>query len=311
MLKIWVYAASVVAFFRAVRSPARSGAVSSPEPEAPAPGWKGFLADLKAEVKKDQLSIVAGSLAYYALLALIPAMIAVISIYGLAFDASDVERQIADLADTLPEAAQELITEQLSSVVEGNAAGLGIGVAISILAALWSASSGMKALIAATNIVFNEDETRGFLELRGLAVALTFAMILVGGAALGAIVLLPRLLPLGTLGETLVSLAVWPLVVLVMAGGLAVLYRYGPAHTNPSWEWAGVGAGGAAVLWALLTLIFSFYVTTFGSFSATYGALAGVIVLLLWFYLSGFVVLLGAEVNAVHAHRKETAAATA
>ncbi len=303
--RLWVVAAAVVAFMQSARSaPRRVAPPVEPEVESVEPGWKGFFADFKAEVKEDRLTVIAGSLAYYAFLALIPALIALVSFYGLAFDTADVERQIQDIADVLPDEAEELILTQLSAVVEGNPAGLGVGLAVSILAALWSASAGVKALIATINLVFDEDETRGFLMVRGLSLLFTLGALLFAAVGLGALVLLPRVLPLSAVGGTVLSVAIWPVVVAVMAVGLAVLYRWGPAHTEPSWSWVWGGAFGAAAAWALLTVLFGLYASTFGSFSATYGALAGVIVLLLWFYLSGLVILLGAEASAVHQHRQ-------
>ncbi len=304
LLKLWVYAAAVPAFVRTVRNPPEE----ETEADAVPPEPTTFFQQFKAEAKKDQLPVIAGALAYYALLALIPTLIALVSIYGLAFDASDVERQLADIADALPDEAEELVTEQLRSVVESNATGLGIGVVVSIVAALWSASSGVKALIGATNLVFDEEETRGFLKVRGLSLLFMLGSVVVAAIGLGLMVVLPRVLSLGGLAEALVSLATWPVVVLVVAGGLSVLYHFGPAHTHPKWEWASLGALGAAVAWGLLTFVFGFYVSTFGNFSATYGTLAGVIILLLWFYLSGLVILLGAEANAVLAKRRAAAA---
>ncbi len=307
LMKLWVYAAAVPAFVRTVRE---GRPIEEESPAAGAFEPKSFFKQFREEAKKDQLSVIAGSLAYYALLSLIPTLIALVSIYGLVFDAADVERQISDLADVLPDEAEDLVLVQLENVVQSNTAGLGIGVVVSIIAALWSASSGVKALIAATNLVFDEEETRSFLVVRGLSLAFMAGAVVVAAVGIGGMVVLPRVLPLGGIAETLVSLAIWPAVVVVVALVLSLLYHFGPAHTHPKWEWASLGATGAAVAWAVLTLVFSFYVKTFGSFSATYGALAGVIILLLWFYLSGFVVLLGAEANAVLAHRRRTTAAT-
>ncbi len=312
MLRIGLLLAGVVAFVQAIReAPRRPRDEVSPVAAPPrggggphTPGAAGFFKDFRQEVKEDRLPTVAASLAYYAMMALVPALIALVSIYGLIFDPADVERQIADLADILPDEAEDLVTTQLGNVVNAPAAGLGIGLVVSILAALWSASSGVKALISATNIVHGIEETRGFVKLRGLALGFTLAIVIFAAAAFAGVVLLPRLLRgAGPLDE-LLSLAVWPGVVIAMTAGLAVLYRVGPNHQRPGWEWAGWGALAASVLWLLATLGFSVYVGRFGSFDATYGTLAGAIVLLLWFYLSGLVVLLGAEFNAVLEQRR-------
>ncbi len=322
--KLALMAAGVVATIQALREPAartapapghrREGsgnaeALAMPADDRPSAALGGFFKELKDGVKEDNLPLVAAGLAYYAMLALVPGLIALVSTYGLAFDPADVRQQIADLSDILPSEARELVLTQLNNLVDAPTAGLGIGLALSTLGALWSASSGVKALITATNIVYGEQETRGFLRVRGLALLFTLGIVAFLTVAVGALVVVPRLLrdfP-GPTGE-LLSLATWPGVAVSMALGLAILYRFGPNHSKPKWQWASWGAIGASVAWLLLTLLFSLYVSRFGTFDATYGALAGVILLLLWFFLSGFVVLLGAEVNAVLDQRKAAGA---
>lgn len=266
------------------------------------PGWKGFLKDLGGEVKEDRLTIIAGSLAYSGMLAVFPLLIAAVSIYGLAFSPEQVQEQIGQLVDVLPASARALLVEQLTSLTETSTTGLGIGLAVSLLAALWSASSGMKALVVGINVVHDESEDRSFLKARGLALAFTLGFLVTGGVAFAVIGFLPKILDavgLGDTGAAVLEILRFPLMFLIVLVGLAALYRFAPAHKQPGWKVSSAGAVVAAVLWVIAVVGFAFYVNNFGKFDATYGTIGGVIVLLLFFFLSGFVVLLGAEIDDV------------
>jgi membrane protein len=171
---------------------------------------------------------------------------------------------------------------------------------------LWSAAKGVKALFIALNIAYQEEESRGFLKLNGMALLLTLAAIIFIIVSLGLIAVLPVLLGglgLPPAGETLVSLARWPLLGILVMFALAMLYRYGPDREQPQWRWVSWGAVIATLLWLLGSILFSFYAANFGEYNETYGALAAVIILLLWLYLSAYVILLGAEFNAETEHQ--------
>jgi membrane protein len=269
--------------------------------EIPPRGWFAVLKRVKAEVKEDNVTLLAAGVAFYAMLAIFPAIIAVVTVYGMVADPAQVESQVNEFAKGLPAGADQLITEQLNNVVNAGQQALSIGLAISLLAVLWSASGGVQGLVKSLNLVYDERETRGFVKLRGLSLLLTLGAIVVVVVALVLIAVFPGViddLGLGQAGELAASIARWVVLALVVLTALAVVYRYAPDRANPRWRWVSWGAVVALVVWLLGSVGFSWYVDNFGKYNQTYGALAAVIVLLLWLFLSSFAVLLGAELDA-------------
>lgn len=249
--------------------------------------------ELATRFREHHTGIVAGSLAYYSMLTLVPSLIATVAIYGILTDPIDLEAQIATVVANLPRAAASLITDQLQEIVSANEAGLGLTAALSLAVALWSASAGMKTLIQGINLAYGVPETRTFFRLRGMALVMTLGAVVFIGV-IGWFIGLVSVAAGQVWQETLLALGT--LIALVV--GLGVIYKIAPNRTIRSGPLASPGAVAATVLLVFTTLGFTLYVRNFGSFNATYGALAGVVVLLLWFFISGFVVLLGAELNA-------------
>ena len=269
--------------------------------EIPPRGWFAILRRVKAEVKQDNVPLLAAGVAFYAMLAIFPAIIAVVTVYGMVADPAQVQSQVGQLAESLPSGADQLLTEQLKSVTSAGRQSLSIGLALSLLAVLWSASGGVQGLVKALNLVYDEKETRGFLKLRGLSLLLAIGAILMAVVAIALIAVFPGFvdnLGLGRAGELAASIGRWVVLALLALAALAVLYRYAPDRANPRWRWVSWGAVVALVLWLLGSVGFSWYVDNFGKYNQTYGALAAVIILLLWLFLSAFVVLLGAELDA-------------
>jgi membrane protein len=269
--------------------------------EIPPRGWFAVLKRVRREVKEDNVPLLAAGVAFYAMLAIFPAIIAVVTIYGMVADPEDVRTQIGDFAESLPSGADQLLTEQLTSVTGTGRQALSIGLAASLLGVLWSASGGVQGLVKALNLVYDERETRGFVKLRGLSLLLTVGAIVVAAVALALIAVFPPFiegLELGRVGELAASIGRWVVLALLVLVALAVVYRYAPDRANPRWRWVSGGAVVALVLWLLGSIGFSWYVDNFGKYNQTYGALAAVIILLLWLFLSAFVVLLGAELDA-------------
>jgi membrane protein len=274
--------------------------------EIPGSGWRDILLRVWQQIGADNISMIAAGVAFYGLLAIFPAITAFVSIWGLLADPAQVQQQFAALREIVPAEGWQLLNEQLRSVAATSGASLGWGVALGILVALWSAGAGVRALITALNIAYDEDEKRGFVEL--YAVAFLFTVALIGAAvlALTIIVAVPvilQFLPLGGLANAAIRVLTWLVLAALVIGGLALLYRYGPSRSHARLRWVTWGAIAAAGLWLLASFGFQVYAANFANYSATYGALGAVIALLMWFWVSAFVVLLGAELNAEMEHQ--------
>lgn len=268
--------------------------------DIPARGWKDILWRLKDQVRKDRLSIIAAGVAFYALLAVFPALITLVAVYGLAFDATAVEQQVGAVSGVLPEQAAGILMSQLHDLTSTSSAALSAGAIGGLLVAFWSASTGMRMLMEALNVAYKEEEKRGFFRFYGTALLLTLAALVGTVIAMTLVLALPvalRLLGLAEAMKWLIAIAAWPVLIVMMMLGLAILYRYGPSRREPRWRWVSWGAAVATVLWVAGSLLFSFYVTKFGSYNETYGSVGAIVILLMWFLLSSYAVLIGAELN--------------
>lgn len=264
-------------------------------------GWKAAAKRVVAELKNDHVTLLAAGVAFKALLAIFPAIIAAISVWGLVASPQQMSAQLADFLEIMPDEAATLLEEQMTAVAEGDPGALSIALAASVLVALWSASGGMAGLIEGCNAAYNETDERGFVRKRGLALGLTVGAILFLGVTIGLIAVLPPLLSglgLGAEAELAIRIGTWPLLALLVMGALATVYKYGPDRDRPRLRWVSWGAVIATILWLVGSAGFTLYVESFGTFGETYGAVAGIIVLMLWLLLSALVVLLGAEINA-------------
>jgi membrane protein len=266
--------------------------------QIPPRGWLDIAKRTGKEVKQDQVPLLSAGVAYYTLLSLFPAAIAAVSIYGLVANPDTVRNQIDKLTEMLSPSTADLVGEQIKQVTSGAGGALGLATVIGILTALWSASSGMKALITGVNLAYDETETRKFVKLRGLALLLTLGAMVLLGVALALIVGFPAVAdgwptPLAWTAGILR----WVLLAALLVAALAVLYRYAPNRDEPRWTWVSWGSGIATLLWILASVGFSIYANSFGNYNKTYGALAGVIILMFWLFLTAFVVLVGAELN--------------
>lgn len=262
---------------------------------------KSIAFRVKDDITNDNLGVISAGVAFYALLALFPALAAAISIYGLFADPQTVAQQIDALAGMLPQGIQGIIRQQLGRLAGASQGALSVGVVIGILAALWSATKGVTAIIKALNIVFDVGETRGFFKLIGVSLALTTGVILVGLATLVLVAVLPPLigaLNLGSAVDWAVSLLRWPILLAVGIWLIGMLYRYGPNRPDAGFRWWTPGSVVAVALWLLGSIAFSVYVANFASYNKTYGTLGTVIVLMMWLFVSAYAVLIGAEVNA-------------
>jgi membrane protein len=286
---------------RAATADAGRGRDATRPGEVSAAGWRDVLLRVKRQIAADHVLIIAAGVAFYALLAVFPALAALVSVCGLVLDPSSVTQQLESLRGVVPGQAVDLMLGQLQGLAQTPRGALGWGVAGGVLLALWTASAGVRALIKALNVAYDAEERRSFLRRAGLALLLTLCAIAVAIVALAAIVVLPA--AQGFVGEDswlrgAIQVARWPLVAVLFGLGAAVIYRYGPCRRRARWAWVIWGAVIATVLWLVGSAAFSWYVSHFGSYNRTYGSMGAVVILLLWFLLSSFVLLIGAEINA-------------
>lgn len=267
----------------------------------PLKGWKDIALRLKDEIAADHLGLIAAGVAFYGLMALFPAITALLAIGGLMVEPNQIVEQISLLEGMVPDEVMTIIVDQATKVAGSREGGLGLAAVAGILIAIYSASKGMNSLIEGMNVAYDEQEKRGFFMKTFVTLALTVCLIfglLMGLLAALAVPSVIALVDAGPLTEILGTVLVWVLLLAMTLAGLAVLYRYGPSRDQPEFRWASPGAVAACVLWLAGSAGFAFYVGNFGSYNESFGTLAGVIVLLMWLWISAFIVLLGAEINA-------------
>lgn len=279
--------------------PRRPGAPETPW-QLGRQSWIAVLKRVATEFSRDRVTSVAGGVTFFALLALFPAITALVSIYGRVADPTTIADNVEAMSRVLPDSAVELIAGQVNAIASAPATALSIAGIVSILIALWSANGGMKALIEALNIAWYETEKRGFIKLNLVSMALTLSAIIGIMALVTAIAVIPVILSVlmpGSMVETLVGWLRWPLMLGLLILGLAVIYRYGPSKNDPAWQWISPGALLAAAGLMIASAGFSFYVSNFANYNQTYGSLGAVIVMMMWLWIGSIVVLTGAELN--------------
>jgi membrane protein len=272
--------------------------------QIPGVGWKDIFWRTYNGINDKNLFLVAGGVTYYVLLALFPALLALVFIYGLAFDRAQVEKQVNAMSGMLPESARQLIATELHQIVSSSGGALSIGVVITVLFALWSASRGMSGLMSGLDIAYGEIDQRSFIRFNLIALGLTLGLLVGGVIAIALVAVLPAVTAAlqsgggGGIIKWVALIVEWPVLLALIMVLLAVLYRYAPDRRAPQWRWASPGAIVGGVLWIVGSILFSVYVANFSNYNAAYGSLGAVVVLLTWLYLSAFVVLLGAQINA-------------
>lgn len=282
------------------RDDSSRGRGASRPSEIPKAGWRDILVRVKDQQTRDNISMVAAGVAFYMLFAIFPGLAAAVSIYALAADPSQLQSHFETLSGMMPDQARGILEDQLSRMASQAGGALSFGALLAVLIALWSATKGTKALMTALNIAYDEEESRGFLKLNATALLLTFGAVVGGLLAVAMVIVVPiifQAIGLGGVLETIIAWLRWPLLAVLFIIALALVYRYGPSRREPRWKWVSWGAVAAAVLWLIGSVAFSVYVRNFGSYNETYGSLGAVVILLMWFWLSAYVVLLGAEFN--------------
>jgi membrane protein len=278
-----------------------SGGRGADEPrDIPRAGWKAIVSQVAKQIGEDNLSLVAAGSAFYVMLAIFPALAAIVSIYGLFANPETVQQQVQAVQGVLPPQAGQLVDQQLNRIASTGGRALGLGALVGFVVALWSATKGVKSLMTALNIVYGEREKRGFIKFNGEALLLTFVLLVFVVVALVGIAFVPVAIGAGFSGRlaAVSDWLRWPLLGIASIVVLDVLYRYAVCRAHGQWRWVTWGAVAATCLWLGGSALFSWYVSSFGSFNQTFGSLAAVAVLMMWLWLSAFFVLLGGELNA-------------
>jgi membrane protein len=250
-------------------------------------------------VSKDNVSLIAAGLALYALLAIFPALTAAVSIYGLFASPQQMADHMQSFQGVMPGEASQILEGQMKALSQQRQT-LSFGLVFGVLVALWSARKGMVAIMAATNVAYDEREERGFIKQILISLAFTVGAVLSFLVVVLLAVAVPlalELIPLGNFAQTVIMVARWAVLWLIAVLGMAIVYRFAPDRHEPKWKWLSWGSTIAATLWLIGSLLFALYARSSASYGETYGALGGVVVLLLWFYLTGYSLVLGAEIN--------------
>jgi membrane protein len=272
--------------------------------ETPARGWKDILLRIYEGISEDRVMANSAAVTFYALLALFPAMAALVSIYGLFADPGTIAKHLDDLSGVLPSGGMDVIRDQLTRLTSQPSSALGIGFVVGLVVSLWSANGALKALFDALNVVYRERERRSFIRLTAITLMFTVAMIGFLILAITCLVALP--VALGYLPPVVgiaLEVARWPVLLVVVALALALIYRYGPSRNRPRWRWVSWGSAFAAIGWLAASALFSWYAASFGTFNKTYGSLGAVIGFMTWMWLSVIVILIGGKLNAETEHQ--------
>jgi membrane protein len=269
-------------------------------------GWKDILLRIYHRISEDRIVSFAAAVTFYNLLAIFPAIAALVAIYGLFADPSTIGHQVDSLSGVLPRGAIEIVRSEADRVARQPAGTLHGAFLIGLAISLWSANAGTKAIFDALNVAYREDEKRGFFKLNAMSLAFTLGTLAFAQIALGAIVVLPFVLGrLGLVGamHSFITAGKWPMLLVLVVLMLGLLYRFGPSRDQPRWRWVTWGSIFAALLWLGASLLFSWYAANFGTYNKTYGSLGAVVGFMTWIWLSAIVVLIGAMLNAEMEHK--------
>ena len=282
------------------------GRLATLPPKIPAKNWKDVLLRVYSDIGDHRILSLAAGMTYYSLLAIFPALAALVAIYGLFSDTTTIAKHLDEISGLMPDGAIEVAREQLTRVVAKGHQTLGLTFSIGLAVSLWSANAAMKSLFDTLNIVYDEKEKRGFLKLNAMSLAFTLAAIAFVLTALGAVVILPAILNylrISNFADLFIRIVRWPALFLTVALGLACIYRFGASREAPRWRWITWGSVAATILWLGSSALFSWYAANFGKFNETYGSLGGAIGFMTWLWISAIVILLGAELDAEMEHQ--------
>jgi membrane protein len=295
----------ISAQLRRAKEPGRGRHAVAPW-QIPWAGWQDIFWRVYASMNDNRLLAVAAGVVFFSLLAIFPAIAAFVSLYGLIADASTIDSHLSLAAGVFPAGAVDILHEQIMRLTAKSDAKLGLGFVTGLAIALWSANAGMKAIIDALNVVYDEKEKRSFVKLNLFSLLFTLIAILSLMIALAAVVIAPMVFSavgLSSFPSLAIAVLRWPLLLVLATIALAAIYRYGPSRTEPRWQWLSVGSAAAAIGWLITSVLFSWYIAHFGAYNATYGSLGAVVGMMMWMWISAIVILLGGELNAEIEHQ--------
>ena len=306
-------AALAVLFALGVRSRAHadaSGAAhGSHAPPQAAPShrdWKAVFRSIRADVTERRIVAIAAGVTFYSLLAIFPAIAALVAVYGLVADPALIAHHVESMGSVLPEGAIQVIRDEITRI-SSHSGGTVIALIVGLAVSLWSANGGVKALIDALNVVYRVEDRRGFVKLNAVSLLFVVGGIVAALLALAAIVALPIALKYIGMGEEtklVISVGRWPVLLVFVALVLALVYRFGPNRRHVRWRWITWGSAIASVAWLIASFAFSWYAANFGSYNKTYGSLGAVVGFMVWMWISVIMVLMGAELDAVLERRR-------
>ncbi len=265
-----------------------------------ATGAKQLLLTLYRRISDDRILSISAGVTFYALLAIFPAVAALVSVYGLFANLKTMNADLSSLATLLPGGAIEIVGDQIKHVASNGSGALGLAAIAGIAISIWSANAGVKAMFDALNIVRKEPETRGFARLNAVSLAFTVAGLAIVLLAVAVVIAVPAFLKaIGWNGELdwMIDIGRWPLLWIVGMIGIALLYRFGPSRDRGKWRWISWGSALASVVWLAASILFSWYAANFGTFDKTYGSLGAVVGFMTWIWISAVIVLIGEELN--------------
>lgn len=279
--------------------------------EIPATGWKDTLMRVKDQINEDKVSMLAASMAYYCLLACVPALTSLVLLYAWFSNPSEISQHIAEISRFLPADATKILNEQLTTLASKAPTTLGLSAIGSLLFSLWSASKGSTSVIEAMNIIYGEKECRGFIKRTFMALGFTLLGTVLSIVAILVVVAMPAITSIFNfvpMFETIGKIGGWLVLLGIFSFYLSCVYRFGPCRQKAKWQWVSRGSIIASVLWALTSLLFSWYAANFADFNKTYGSLGAVVVLMTWFWISAYIILIGGEINSEleHQTKKDT-----
>jgi membrane protein len=282
------------------------GRLAATPSDIPAKGWKDILLRVYNNISEHRVVALAAGTTFYSLLAIFPALAALVAIYGVFSDPATITAHLDTLSGFLPAGAIDVAKDQLTRAASKGRQALSLTFVAGLAVSLWSANAAMKSLFDTLNVIYDERERRGFVKLNIISLTFTIAAILFALIAIGAVVVLPialKYVGLSNAADSLLRLGRWPALFVVIAFALSFVYRYGPSRETPRWRWITWGSALAGILWLAVSALFSWYTANFGNYNETYGSLGAVIGFMTWLWISAIAVLLGAELDAEMEHQ--------